>query len=64
MEQNFKKQLVERQEYVETLLKEMKEKEKEFQEYCRQVEIDRKFFDLFLRRTTKYLKILKQKISL
>lgn len=30
----------ERQEYVESLLKEMKEKEKEFQEYCRQVEID------------------------
>lgn len=45
MDQNFKKQLVERQEYVESLLKEMKEKEKEFQEYCRQVEIDRKFRD-------------------
>lgn len=43
MDQNFKKQLVERQEYVENLLKEMKEKEKQFQEYCRQVEIDRKF---------------------
>lgn len=42
MEVNFKKQLMERQDYVNTLLKEMKEKEKEFQEYCRQVEIDRK----------------------
>lgn len=41
MEVNFKKQLMERQDYVDTLLKEMKEKEKEFQEYCRQVEIDR-----------------------
>ena len=42
MELKFKKKLDERQEYVESLLKEMKEKEQEFQEYCRQVEIDRK----------------------
>lgn len=49
MEQNFKKQLVERQEYVATLLKESKEKEKEFQEYCRQVEIDRKFTALLVK---------------
>lgn len=47
MEVNFKKQLMERQEHVYSLLKEMKEKEKEFQEYCRQVEIDRKLFMRF-----------------
>ena len=43
MEVNFKKQLAERLEFVNSLLKEMKEKEKEFEEYCRQAEIDRKF---------------------
>jgi epoxyqueuosine reductase QueG len=43
LEKNFKKQLEERQSYVNRLLKEMKEKEKEFEEYCRQVEIDREF---------------------
>lgn len=42
LERNFKKQLDERQEYVNRLLLEIKEKEKEFEEYCRQVEIDRK----------------------
>jgi F0F1-type ATP synthase membrane subunit b/b' len=42
MDKNFKKQLDERQNYVERLLNEMSEKEKEFEEYCRQVEIDRK----------------------
>ncbi|KAG5674865.1 hypothetical protein PVAND_004810 [Polypedilum vanderplanki] len=44
LEANFKKQIEEKNEYVETLMKEMKDKEKEFQEYCRQVEIDRKFY--------------------
>lgn len=44
LEKNFKKQLDERQEYVNKLLIEIKEKEKEFEEYCRQVEIDRKFY--------------------
>jgi hypothetical protein len=49
MEVNFKKQLLERQEFVDKLLKEMKEKEREFEEYCRQVEIDRKLsFNYFL----------------
>lgn len=43
MEVNFKKQLAERLEFVNSLLKEMKEKEKEFEEYCRQAEIDREF---------------------
>lgn len=43
LEKNFKKQLDERQEYVDRLLKEIKEKEKEFEEYCRQVEIDREY---------------------
>lgn len=41
LEKNFKKQLDERQDYVNRLLHEIKEKEKEFEEYCRQVEIDR-----------------------
>lgn len=41
LEKNFKKQLDERQDYVNRLLQEIKEKEKEFEEYCRQVEIDR-----------------------
>lgn len=42
MDKTFKRQLDERQEHVETLLKEMKEKEKEFEEYCRQIDRDRK----------------------
>ena len=40
-EKVFKKHLDERQEYVEKLLKQMQEKEREFQEYCHQVEVDR-----------------------
>lgn len=40
LERNFKKQLDERQEFVKRLQMEIKEKEKEFEEYCRQVEID------------------------
>lgn len=47
LDNNFKKQLNERQEYVEKLLVEIKEKEREFAEYCRQVEIDRKFLFFF-----------------
>jgi len=43
MEQVFRKKIDERQEYAEQLMKEIKEKEKEFQEYCRQVEIDREY---------------------
>lgn len=42
LEKSFKIQLDERQDYVNRLLLEIKEKEKEFEEYCRQVEIDRK----------------------
>lgn len=43
LDKNFKKQLDERQEFVNRLLLEIKEKEKEFEEYCRQVEIDREY---------------------
>jgi predicted nucleic acid-binding Zn-ribbon protein len=43
MEKSFRKQLDECQENIERLLKEMKDKEKEFEEYCRQVEIDSKY---------------------
>lgn len=40
LDRNFKKQLDERQDFVFRLQAEIKEKEKEFEEYCRQVEID------------------------
>lgn len=46
LEKSFRKQLDECQVNIERLLKEMKDKEKEFEEYCRQVEIDSKYFSL------------------
>lgn len=48
MEKSFRKKLDDSQLNIERLLKEMKDKEKEFEEYCRQVEIDRKYFASFL----------------
>jgi len=42
MDKSFRKQLDDSQLNIERLLKETKDKEKEFEEYCRQVEIDRK----------------------
>ena len=48
MEKSFRKKLDDSQLNIERLLKEMKDKEKEFEEYCRQVEIDRKYFACFL----------------
>lgn len=42
MDKSFKIQLEERANFVVKLQEEIKEKEREFQEYCRQVEIDRK----------------------
>jgi hypothetical protein len=59
LEKNFKKQLEERQCYVDRLLKEMKEKEKEFEEYCRQVEIDREFSSI----SFNFLTILPSNLS-
>lgn len=40
LENDFKKQLEERQKYTDQLQREIEQKEKEFLEYCKQVEID------------------------
>jgi hypothetical protein len=46
LDKSFKIQLEERANFVIKLQDEIKEKEREFQEYCRQVEIDRKDISL------------------
>lgn len=47
MEKSFNLQLEERANFVVQLQGEIKEKEREFQDYCRQVEIDRKLFFIY-----------------